>query len=129
MFLIALLVMMGVGVRLAMTAVRWSRELKELEQHGVETTGTVVRKVSYNTKGGRSRYIRYAYRDQFGAEHTRKTMAMGDAWERYQEGGPIEVVYSYRTPKVSAAKFVYDVMAKAVKDHEGKKSETARLRR
>lgn len=118
MFLLGIVVMAAVFARLLTTAVRWSRELKELEQHGRETTGTVVRKVSYSTRGGRSRYIRYAYRDHFGAEHTRKTMAIGDAWERYQEGGPIEVVYSQRTPNVSAAKFVYETMAKAVKDHE-----------
>lgn len=125
MLLLGIVVIAAVFARLLMTAVRWSHELKELEQHGVQTTGTVVRKVSYSTRGGgRSRYIRYAYRDQFGAEHTRKTMAIGDAWERYQEGGPIEVVYSQRTPKVSAAKFVYETMAKAVKEHETTKRGT-----
>jgi hypothetical protein len=120
-FLLGLLFILAAGARLLMTARRWSREIKELQQHGVETAGTVVRKISYNTRGGRSRYIRYAYRDQFGTERSRKTMATADAWDRYQEGGPIEVIYSYRTPQVSAAKFVYDMMSKAVDEHEAKK--------
>lgn len=113
--LIALLIVIAVGVGLLRTAVRWGHELKELEQHGVETTGTVLRKISYHTRGGgRSRYIRYGYTDQFGKQHSRKTIVLGDAWERYQEGGAIPVVYSQRTPRVSAAKYVYETMARAV---------------
>ena len=115
-FAIAVLVMVGVAAKLLMTAVRWSHELKELEKYGVTTTGIVERKASYNTRGGRSRYIRYSYADQFGARHSRKTVVIGDAWERHQEGGPIEVVYSQRTPKVSAAKFLFDTMSKAVRE-------------
>jgi hypothetical protein len=117
-FLIAVLVVVGAGVGLLRTAVRWSHELKELEQYGVETTGTVDRKITYNTKGGRSRYIRYAYTDQFGKRHTRKTIVLGDAWDQYQEGGPIPVVYSQRTPRVSAAKYVYESMSKAIREKQ-----------
>ena len=114
--LILILVVVSVGAGLLMTAVRWGNELKELDQYGVETSGTVVRKLSYNTKGGQSRYIRYAYADQFGQRHTRKTMALGDAWERYEEGGKIPIVYSQRTPRVSAPKYLYETMSKAVKE-------------
>lgn len=116
---ISLLIVIAVGVGLLRTAVRWGHELKELEQHGVETTGTVVRKISYHTRGGgRSRYIRYAYTDQFGKQHSRKTIVLGDAWERFEEGGAIPVIYSQRAPRVSAAKYVYETMARAVKDQQ-----------
>ena len=88
-FLISILVIVGAGVRLLMTAVRWSHELTELERYGVETTGTVDRKISYHTRGGgRSRYIRYAYTDQFGKRHTRKTIVLGDTWEQSRRGAP-----------------------------------------
>jgi hypothetical protein len=120
MLLVATLVIVAVGIGLLMTAVRWSHQLKELDQYGVETTGTVERKISYHTKGGRSRYIRYAYTDQFGQRHTRKTFVLGDAWEQYQEGGAIPVVYSQRTPRVSAAKYVYDTMSTAVTEKQAK---------
>ena len=120
-FSIVLLIAIAVGLGLLRTAARWSRELAELEQHGVETTGTVLRKITYHTRGGgRSRYIRYTYTDQFGKQHSRKTIVLGDAWERYQEGGEIPVVYSQRAPRVSAAKDLYESMGKAPAGKRGK---------
>lgn len=110
-----------VFARLLATAVRWGREFKELETSGVETTGVVTRKVEFATRGGRSRYIRYEFRDQFGRSHSRKTMAAGDAWETHHEGGPIAIVYSQRDPRVSAAKFLYDTMATAAKEKQARR--------
>lgn len=117
-FLIVILAVAAVAARLLSVAARWGREMKELEAHGVATVGTVVRKLSYNSRGGRSRYLRYAYNDQFGRRHTRKTIVVGDAWEQHHEGGAIAVVYSQRTPKVSAAKFLLDTMSAAVREKE-----------
>ena len=92
------------------TAVRWGKELVELQKFGVDTTGVVLKKVSYNTKGGQSRSVKYEYHDQFGAAHTRKVLVTSDAWDALQDGGPIELVYSQRRPKVSAPKYLLDVM-------------------
>ena len=114
--LIGLVVCAVVAARLFAVAARWGRELQELKECGVETTGTVVRKVTFNTKGGRSRYIRYEYLDQFGRRHGRKTIAMGDAWERHVEGGPIAIVYSSKNPRVSAAKYMFDTMVEAMRN-------------
>jgi hypothetical protein len=113
---IALTIMAGGAlafIGLIRTAVRWGNELIELQQFGVETTGTVLRKRSYKAKGAQSRSVKYEYRDQFGTAHTRKMLVTGDAWEALQEGGPIAIVYSQRRPKVSAPKYLLDVMKNA----------------
>ena len=122
LFLATVLFFVVVFARLLHTAVRWGREFKELEASGVETTGVVTRKVQYNSRGGRSRYIRYEYRDQFGQTQSRKTVAIGDAWDTHHEGGPIAIIYSPRNPRVSAAKFLYDPMAQAAKEKQAKRS-------
>jgi hypothetical protein len=95
------------------TAARWGTELIELQQFGVATTGVVLKKVSYNTKGGQSRSVQYEYRDQFGATHTRKVLVTSDAWDALQDGGPIDVIYSPRRPKISAPKYLIEVMKTA----------------
>ncbi len=102
-----------VFVGLIRTAVRWGTELVELRNFGVETTGTVVKKISYATKTGHSRSLKYAYDDQFGARHTRKVLVTSDAWDTLQEGGPIEILYSQRRPKVSAPRYLVDAMKNA----------------
>jgi hypothetical protein len=91
-------------------AIRWGNELVELQQFGVETTGTVLRKISYHAKSGPSRFVQYEYRDQFGVPHTRRVVASEDVWEKLQEGGAIEVIYSQRRPKVSAPKYLMDAV-------------------
>ena len=121
-FLASILFFALVFARLLHTAVRWGREFKELEASGVDTMGVVTRKVQFSSRGNRSRYIRYEYRDQFGQTHTRKTVAIGDAWETHQEGGPIAIIYSQRNPRISAAKFLYDPMAKAAKEKQARRS-------
>jgi hypothetical protein len=95
------------------TAVRWGNQLVELKQFGVETSGTVLRKISYKTKAGHSRSVTYEYRDQFGAAHTRRVLAPPDAWDSLQEGGAIDIVYSQRRPTVSAPKYLVGVMKNA----------------
>src|SRR5512139_2261846 len=49
--------------RLLMTAARWGREMIELQEHGIEVTGVVLKKVTYRARGGHSRYLRYEYVD------------------------------------------------------------------
>jgi hypothetical protein len=90
-------------------AIRWGNEFAELQQFGVETTGTVLKKSAFNAKPGPARFLRYEYRDQFGVPHSRKVPVTQAVWETLQEGGPIEIVYSQRRPKVSAPKYLMDV--------------------
>jgi hypothetical protein len=59
------------------------------------------------------RSVQCEYRDQFGVPHTRRVVASEDVWEKLQEGGPLEVIYSQRRPKVSAPKYLMDVVKTA----------------
>ena len=92
-------------------AVRWGRELIELQQYGVATTGVVVDRKSYRQRGAESRYIRYEYTDPFGRKHRRKVLVTPDAWESHQQGGPIDVLYSQRNPTISAPKYLIELAA------------------
>jgi hypothetical protein len=94
-------------------AIRWGTEFTELQQFGVETTGTVLKKISFKARPGPARFLRYEYHDQFGVSYSRKVPVTEGAWETLQEGGPIEVVYSQRRPKVSAPKYLMDIAKKS----------------
>jgi len=98
--------------RLLMTAARWSREMIELQEHGIEVTGVVLNKVTYRARGGHSRYLRYEYVDRVGARHGRKVLVTDEAWDTLEEGSPITVVYSERRPEISAPRYLLGVMEK-----------------
>jgi hypothetical protein len=95
------------GIR---TVIRWGNELVELQQFGVPTTGTVLHKGSSDSQRTHRHFVQYEYRDQFGVPHSRKVPITAAAWDALQEGGPIDVVYSERRPKVSAPKVLMDVV-------------------
>ncbi|HEX6975253.1 MAG TPA: hypothetical protein VF147_12695, partial [Vicinamibacterales bacterium] len=101
--------------RLVTTAARWGREFIELGEHGVVTTGKVLRKVRESRRhGGENRYLRYEYVDQFGTTHVRKKMMVtNEAWESLEEGGPIAIVYSQRDPAINAPQYLIDTMERA----------------
>ena len=112
LLLVALLVMVLVFAGLLRVAVRWGRELAELQQYGIEATGTVLEKRESRNRGHTNRYIRYEYVDQFGRAHRRKVMATPDAWDAHRENGPITIVYSQRHPKISAPRYLLGVMSR-----------------
>lgn len=107
----ALLLMLLVFAGLLRVAARWGRELMELQQFGIEATGTVIEKREYRNRGHINRYIRYEYTDQFGKTHRRKVLVTPDAWDTLSEGGSIALVYSQRKPAISAPKYLVGVMS------------------
>jgi hypothetical protein len=110
-FALAVVVVMALAFTAAIrTVIRWGNEVVELQQFGVETTGTVLHKSSSRTQKALRHFVRYEYRDQFGVPYSRKVPMTESAWDVLQEGGPIEIVYSQRRPKVSAPKSLMDVM-------------------
>lgn len=112
--LLAFVLMFGIGASIALkTAVKWSHEAVELKQYGVEATGRVLEKRTEQRRGAKSSWIRYEYVDQFGKTHrSRRNLVTPEAWDAHQEGGPIQVVYSQRHPKVSAPKYLLDLAPK-----------------
>jgi hypothetical protein len=110
----------AIFVSLLRVAASWGRDAIELRQHGVEVTGTVVEKRSYNTRRSASTHIRYEYTDQFGKRHrSRRNLVTREAWERHAEGGPIAVVYSQRRPHVSLPRYLLDFGGTAEGPHDG----------
>ena len=111
LIMLAVVLVTGIGMALALrTAIGWSRELLELKQYGVETTGRVVEKRQTRSRGNTSTWIRYEYQDQFGKTHrSRRNLVTPAAWEAHTEGGPIAIVYSQRRPRISGPKYLLDL--------------------
>jgi len=98
--------------------VREALDLKHLVELGgeerIETEAIVIEKKE--ELGGirrtvRKRYLRYEYRDGFGAVHRRRAEVPEEIWREAREGGPLLVVYSPRRPGVSAPRAVLDQAA------------------
>lgn len=109
--MLAVVLVTGIGMALALrTAVGWSKELLELKQYGVETTGRVVEKRQTRSRGNTSTWLRYEYQDQFGKTHrSRRNLVTPAAWEAHSEGGPIAIVYSQRSPGISGPRYLMDL--------------------
>src|SRR5688572_17906705 len=113
LFLVGLLILsVSMAIGLALTfrvAVKWGRELVELQQDGIASEGRVTEKRQTRRRGVTSTWIRYEYVDQFGKRHrSRRNLVTPDAWEAHAEGGAIAIVYSHRRPKISLPKYLLD---------------------
>ena len=88
-------------------AVKWTHEALELEQYGVAATGRVTEKRRRRQRHAWSTWIRYEYIDAMGQTHrSRRYLVTPEAWESHVEGGPIDIVYSQRRPRISAPKYL-----------------------
>ena len=108
---LAFVLVFGIGAAIALkVAVKWGREATELKQYGVETSGRILERRQERRRGTTSTWIRYEYVDQFGKTHrSRRNLTTPDAWDAHAEGGPIQVIYSQRDPRISAPKYLLDL--------------------
>jgi hypothetical protein len=85
------------------TMIRRPFEMRRLAIEGVETTGTVTRKLTFRGKGhGIRRYqIKYAYHDAFGREHSHASLVSQELYDSLEVGDPVKVVYLPSRPSVS----------------------------
>jgi hypothetical protein len=82
--------------------VRRGFEMRRLATEGVETSGTVTRKVTFRGRGSHRRYqITYAYHDAFGREHSRRSVVSRELYDSLEVGSPVTVVYLPDRPSVS----------------------------
>jgi hypothetical protein len=82
--------------------VRRGFEMRRLATEGVETSGTVTRKVTFRGRGSRRRYqITYAYHDAFGREHSHRSVVSRELYDSLEVGSPVTVVYLPDRPSVS----------------------------
>lgn len=102
--LLPLLVVVLVFGGVIYLAVSRSLEMKELTESGIEANGTVTEKKSLpNSRSStRKNKIAYTYTDQQGQAHASATFLPYDEYDKYQVGGPIDIVYSSKRPSVSA---------------------------
>lgn len=104
-------VVMAIAFALTLrVAVNWGKEAIELQQYGVEANGRVTEKRQTRRRGVTSTWLRYEYTDQFGNTHrSRRNIVTPAAWDAHEEGGPIAIIYSQRSPKISAPKYLLDL--------------------
>jgi len=78
--------------------IRRGVEMRWLAEEGVETTGTVTRKLMFP----RRRYqIKYAYTDSSGNQHHRTSFVSRETYDHLEVGSPVKVVYLPQRPSVS----------------------------
>lgn len=88
---------------MAWQVVRRGFQMRDLVQHGLPVTGTVVSKVAFRGKSRvRSHHLRYTSSAPDGHEYSHRIAISSAENEKYQEGDPIELMYLPNNPKVSA---------------------------
>lgn len=104
-FLVPLLFVVGIVV----LVMRRGFQMKLLLEDGIETTGTVVQKLTFGGRsGGGVRRIRYEYVDRLGRSYSHRSTVPDDVYQSCEEGGPFPVVYSQSKPHVSAPKYLVE---------------------
>ena len=98
-------------------AVRRGLQMRELCDLGVATTAQIFSKRT--VRGGSGSSVRqwklaYRYTDSFGVAHEHTSIVPIEQYDRHDEGGPIEVVYSSKRPAVSAPKYLVDECLKTL---------------
>ncbi len=78
--------------------IRRGFEMRRLATEGVETTGTVTRKLLFR----RNRcQIKYAYCDSFGKDYHHTSFVSRELYDSLEVGSPVKVVYLPSRPSVS----------------------------
>lgn len=104
-----LLLVLVVGAMIVLLVKR-GLQFRELCEHGVETTGQVIskRSVKPGPSTSRRQKLTYCYTDSVGTSHEHTSVVTWDVFNRHDDGGPIEIVYSAKSPAVSAPKYLVD---------------------
>jgi len=101
--------MILVGIMIAYF-VRRGLQMRELCEHGIETTGLVTskRSITHNKSSTRQWKLAYRYTDGAGTTHENASSVSIEAYQNHEQDGPIAVVYSAKNPSVSAPKYLVD---------------------
>jgi hypothetical protein len=115
-FLLTSAVLAAIVGGMIFLAVRRGLQMREICEHGVETTGIIVSKRSVTGSKSSSRRwkLAYRYQDSAGASHEHTSVVTIEQYNLHEQGGPITVVYSSKNPSVSAPKYLVDECRKAL---------------
>ena len=89
-------------------------QMRELYDHGIETTGTVTNKRRTSARQGRTEKLAYEYTDNTGRSHSHTSVVSMAVYHEHEEGQPIRVVYSAKRPEVSAPLYLVEQSRKAL---------------
>jgi hypothetical protein len=114
--LLGLLVPVLIVSGLIYLAVRRGLQMRELCDHGIDATGQIFSKRSISGAKSSSRRwkLGYRYTDSSGATHEHTSVVSIEQYQKHDEGGPIEVVYSSKRPEISSPKYLVDECMKAL---------------
>lgn len=84
--------------------VRRGYQMRLLCRDGVDAIGMVKTKSERRMTKGRHKnfVIHYAYLDEQGKAHEHRSIVSRSFWDRHEEGGRIDIVYSRSRPEISA---------------------------
>lgn len=107
--LLPILLVCGIIGFILYQAVTRGFQMRELCDHGVETTAIVAEKRSYRPSSGSRRFkLVYRYTDSAGTSHSHTSIVTDTIYDQHDEGGPIQVVYSSRKPAISAPLYLVE---------------------
>ena len=88
------------------------KEFKQLIDSGVETPALVVKRRTFNRKGGRNRALTYEFTDPTGTTQRRRAFVTAKVFEASPEGTAVMIVYLPEKPSVSALKGDVELLKK-----------------
>ncbi|HEX5033002.1 MAG TPA: DUF3592 domain-containing protein [bacterium] len=98
----------------AVFVVRRGLEMKKLAREGQPARARIVRKEKVRRKGSDSSALTYEFQDSFGDTHRRRIHVVGSVFDSYQEGDNLEIVYLLDKPQVNGAKYMVEMVKKAL---------------
>ncbi len=86
-------------------------EIRDLQENGVETLATIVKKRMLTRRDAKSKKPRfhYQYTDTSGQVHVGVCNVSWDTYRNYEVGSNIPVVYNPKKPSVSSPKDLMDI--------------------
>jgi hypothetical protein len=89
-------------------------QMRELCDHGIETSGTVTSKRRTRVRQGRTEKLAYQYTDRVGQSHRHTSVVSMSVYQGHAEGQAIQVVYSSKRPQISAPLYLVELSRKAL---------------
>jgi len=111
----AVLILGVLALALVISVMRRTVLLKNLAQHGVRVTGTVIAKYATANGGSavRGRRVRYAYKGPDGADYRGVASVTHERLVDCEEGGPIDLYVLPDQPGTSAPAWLVDEARRA----------------
>lgn len=115
--LIALVAVIAIPAAIIYFIVRRGFQMRDLCNEGVKTTGSVTNKRYVRVQSGDRRKVEklsYQYTDSAGQTHSHTSVVSQAVYDQYEDGQPIQIVYSSKNPQVSAPLYLVEQCRQAL---------------